>query len=71
MDQVERNQIKLTYKGRTISIVQHWHEGESVVQECANIDNFDQIYGFGHDLDSLIKSLELLRSAINTESHNA
>ena len=68
MNQVERNQIKLTYKGKSISIVQHWYEGESVVQECANIDNFDQIYGFGHDLDSLINSLELLRAAINAES---
>jgi len=67
-DEVERNQIKLTYKGQNISIVQHWVDGESVVQECANMSNFDQIYGFGHDLDSLIKSLELLRSAINVES---
>jgi len=71
MDQVERNQIKVVHNGRTISIVQHWYEGESVVQECANINNFDQIYGFGNSLDSLIKSLELLRSAINTESNNA
>jgi len=68
MDHIERNQIKLNYKGQNISIVQHWCDGEVMVQECANVDNFDQIYGFGHDLDSLIKSLELLRSAINTES---
>lgn len=68
MYKVERNQIKLTYKGRKISIVQHWCDGESVVQECANVDNYDHIFGFGHDLDSLIKSLELLRSAINVES---
>ena len=68
MDQMERNQIKLTYKGQNISIVQHWCDGEVMVQECANVDNFDQIYGFGHDLDSLINSLELLRAAINTES---
>jgi len=68
MYQIERNQIKLTYKGQNISIVQHWDQGEAIYQECANIDNYDQIYGFGHDLDSLIKSLELLRSAINTES---
>lgn len=67
-DKVERNQIKLTYKGQKISIVQHWSKGESVVQECANVDNYDHIYGFGHDLDSLINSLELLRSAINAES---
>lgn len=71
MYKVERNQIKLTYKGQNISIVQHWADGESVVQECANVDNYDQIYGFGNDLDSLIKSLELLRSAINSESNNA
>ena len=68
MDQIERNQIKLTYKGRKISIVQHWADGQVMMQECANVDNYDQIYGFGHDLDSLIKSLELLRSAINAES---
>jgi hypothetical protein len=68
MDQVERNQIKLTYKGQNISIVQHWLGSEVMVQECANVDNFDQIYGFGHDLDSLINSLELLRAAINAES---
>lgn len=65
---MDRNQIKLTYKGQNISIVQHWDQGEAIYQECANIDNYDQIYGFGNDLDSLIKSLELLRSAINTES---
>jgi hypothetical protein len=68
---VERNQIKLTYKGQKISIVQHWCNGESVVQECANIDNYDHIYGFRNDLDSLIQSLELLRAAINAESNNA
>ena len=67
-DKVERNQIKLTYKGQRISIVQHWSNGESVVQECANVDNYDHIFGFGNDLDSLIKSLELLRAAINVES---
>ena len=67
-DKVKRNQIKLTYKGQKISIVQHWSKGESVVQEVANVDNYDHIYGFGHDLDSLINSLELLRSAINAES---
>jgi len=69
MDQIERNQIKLTYKGQNISLIQHWADGQVVMQECANIDNYDQIYGFGNDLDSLINSLELLRSAINTESN--
>lgn len=68
MFEVNRNQIKLTYKGQNISLVQHTSEGETLVQEVANIDNFDQIYGFGNDLDSLIKSLELLRAAINAES---
>ena len=69
MDRIERNQIKLTYKGQNISIVQHWDQGEAIYQECANIDNYDQIYGFGNDLDSLINSLQLLRDAINTESN--
>ena len=68
MYEVERNQIKLTYKGQRISIVQHWCDGESVVQEVANVDNYDHIFGFRNDLDSLINSLELLRSAINAES---
>lgn len=69
MDKIKRNQIKVSHNGRTISIVQHFCDGEPMVQECANIDNFDQIYGFGNDLDSLINSLELLRAAINTESN--
>lgn len=68
MYKVERNQIKLTYKGQKISIVQHWSDGQVMMQEIANIDNYDQIFGFGCDLDSLINSLELLRSAINAES---
>jgi hypothetical protein len=68
MDQIERNQIKVTHNGQQISLIQHWADGQVVMQEVANVDNFDQIYGFGNSLDSLIKSLELLRSAINTES---
>jgi hypothetical protein len=68
MDQIKRNQIKLTYKGRKISIVQHWEQGQAIYQECANVDNYDHIFGYGNDLDSLIKSLELLRAAINVES---
>ena len=68
MDKVERNQIKLTYKGQRISIVQHWADGQVMMQECANMYNYDQIYGFGNDLDSLIESLQLLRAAINVES---
>ena len=68
MDQIERNQIKLTYKGQNISLIQHCADGQVVMQEVANVDNFDQIYGFRNDLDSLINSLELLRAAINTES---
>ena len=69
MDKLERNQIKLTYKGQNISLIQHRANGQDVMQEVANVENFDQIYGFGNDLDSLINSLQLLRAAINTESN--
>ena len=70
---MSNNQIRVEYKGQTISIVQHWYRDRVETQEVAilphdNARGIEHILHYSHNLDSLIGVLQIMKRQIEEEN---